>query len=386
MEEKSKDLHHLESPSVYEGFDLTGRPLASIPGDGISTPKYEQPNEELKASMNRLVYSGIILPERYDGSSDPQVWLDDYNDIAAANLWNENDKFMRLISVLDGAPKDWFRNERKRNPRFNWQFFSEGLVEKYTNRVDSLMAHTRIMQRVQGKNEDLNSYWESKLGLIERVSPFMTTSEKISHMFNGLKPQLCSKIISKYVGTPPESLEQFYVMCKRAEDAYSFVQPRAEVTQRRAHFEVTEEPEAGTSRRANKNTITQAEQLLRSMQGMYNRLEAREKELRRQAQRQNEWNPRRDFRDNGNRREPPNMRDERNQRDNRNMSRDNRRYNPPSNSPRQLTDEIRQTEERSRRDLSTIQCYYCKEMGHYANNCEKRERDNNTQKNERRQN
>jgi hypothetical protein len=373
-EDKSKTLHHLENASVYEPFrDLLGdREPVSLPGDGVSTPKYENPPEEHKNLMNRLIYSGIVIPEKYDGTQDPQIWLDDYEDIANCNLWTENDKFARLISVLEGAPKDWFRNERKRNPAFNWTLFKIGLKDKYTNKCDNLLAYSKIMRRDQEKGEPLNSYWESKLGLIERTCPQMSTAERITHLFNGLKSGLYAKVIQKYVANPPETLEELYIMCKRAEDAYNFVQPRGEGSSRRIRFESNEsreEQNQSSNRRERRDSPKpndQMGQLVKAVQGLVRKIDDKERDDRRFNARRNAWTPRRESRE---------------------TRTENERSQSSESGKRELSDQIEQTSSRSQRDLSNIQCYYCKENGHFANRCPKREQDRTKPKNElRRQN
>src|SRR5213594_1803844 len=123
------DLHHIESASMY-GDQLKDlkRPLPPILEDGVSTPKYETLQDDTRVSQ--IMYGGLINPIAYDGTTDPRHWLQYYSDVSDANLWTNDVKFKRLISCLEGAPLQWYRNEKFRNPTFNWPQFQKGLVEK----------------------------------------------------------------------------------------------------------------------------------------------------------------------------------------------------------------------------------------------------------------
>ena len=220
-----QELHHLESQSVYvDQFKGTHRPMPNIPEDGISTPKYEDPVHDRRT--NQIMYHGLINPNPYDGSSDPRVWLSDYNDVADANLWDEDVKFKRLISCLKGAPLQYYRNEKSRNPTFNWKQFSKGLVDKFTNGCESLLSQINIMRRYQKKEEPFINYWVSKLNLIELTAPTMKPEDKMIHMFNGLKSDLKSRVLTKFMSAPPPTLEEMEDMIKKTDDAMSFSQTR----------------------------------------------------------------------------------------------------------------------------------------------------------------
>ena len=218
-----QELHHLETQSTYGAITQNaGRPMPSIPEDGISTPRYEAPPEQHR--LNQIMYHGIINPTVYDGTTDPRVWLADYEDVADANLWDEDVKFKRLVSCLKGAPRIWFANEKKNNPAFNWIQFSRGLVANYTNSCDGLMSSINIMRRKQKKNEPFNNYWESKLNQIELTAPNMSIQEKMTHLLNGLKPELEAKIIPRYMASQPQTMGDLYQMIKRTDDAMAFTQ------------------------------------------------------------------------------------------------------------------------------------------------------------------
>jgi hypothetical protein len=290
-EDKSHLLHHLESMSLYDTTNpVDDRPVVSPPSERMATPAYQTTTIEQCGQMNRLVYAGLVLPDRYDGTGDPEVWLDDYESIADCNLWTESDRFMRLISVLEGAPRDWFKNERRRNPAFNWTLFKIGLKNRYTNQCRKLMAYNEILNRNQEKGETFNCYWESKLGLIERAMPTMSQNEKITHMITGLKHELYTKMVQKYVKKPPESLIDLYLKCKNAEDSINFVQNGEENPRRmRPDTPVPSNAASPKPRRRHQSNSSDSEdhmaQLVECMQSLVQRIEDKDDETKRQEKR-----------------------------------------------------------------------------------------------------
>ena len=227
MDRPEVQLHHLDPVSVYgeqipEPLMDYQRSLPSIPEESISTPRSEMPFEE--PHVNQLL--GLITPTSYDGKTDPREWLSYFNDISEANLWNDDFKFKRLITCLEGAPLMWYRNQKNRNPSFNFAEFQRGLIENYTNECDQFLSRVNIMQMMQKRGQSLNEYWEDKIGLIGMTSPNMSVSEKITHMLNGLNQDLYRKVISKFMESRPETLEEMYHLVKRADDAMNFSMSR----------------------------------------------------------------------------------------------------------------------------------------------------------------
>ena len=91
------DFHHVDNPSVYGGFpfppERSARDTPNTEPFNIPTPQYEEPNtshsrnNEHSSTVNKMVYGGLIQPKSYNGTTDSQPWLVEYNYIAKANEW-----------------------------------------------------------------------------------------------------------------------------------------------------------------------------------------------------------------------------------------------------------------------------------------------------------
>ena len=398
MEKPEIQLHHLESASVYgeqirEPLMNFHRTMPTIPED-ISTPPYEVPHEEPRVNQIML---GLITPTSYDGTTDPREWLSYFNDVAEANLWNDDFKFKRLISCLKGAPLQWYRNEKSRNPSFNFTQFRRGLIEKYTNECDQFLSQINIMRMNQRKDQSLNEYWENKLSLIEMTAPTMSVAEKITHLFNGLNQDLYRKVISKYMTSRPETLEEMYRIIKRADDAMNFATSRpAQPAERFEGYRTSDRnrrfdnsPRGRPQFNQRTNNFGQRNQEIKTeaqpnQNSAINRLQRSFDSLSQRLSRL-DFNPgQRQF--NQDRRvtfaDQP-VRENRTQRPNF------QRTNPvnPQGNNTQPKQNFENEGPIRRRDLSTVQCWTCGQLGHYSITCpNKNGGPNENQKNEDRQN
>ena len=377
------DFSQLETQSVYgeqpREFNRERRgtfPL--IPDDGISTPRYDVPREN--RGMNQIML-GIITPHPYNGESNPREWLAYFENVSEANAWNDDFKFKRLISCLKGSPLIWYQSEKLRNPTFNYAQFKKGLVEKFSNECDSFLSQINIMRRNQEPNETFNSYWHSKLSLIELTSPTMSVEEKITHLFNGLNQDLYKKVISKYITNKPNSLEEMYKIIKRVDDALAFTRSRASTSTTKERQKPLENfgqrradkyEDWGRNRSSPRND--QFNRLLKSFEEIQNRLKKIEI-----GNRSSNINPQK---------KSVQFTDEPSENPQTNAKQFWRKQNfnregpkPSHNENFERQGRPNQGQYRAPKDLASIQCWTCGEFGHYSNNCPTKEAKNEVNQN-----
>lgn len=214
------ELHRLESQSMYE--DLPHETVPQVQRqDGVSTPSYAILNEPQR---DHILISGLnaIQPEKYDGSSDPRRWLVHYESIAAANQWTKDLMFKMLPRALDAAPWYWHDNEvreaKKNHKTFDYEDFKRGLINRYTNRYEGKINEDQIKRRQQGENESLNLYWESKRNQLDVQCAHLSESDKIHHLVKGLKNPLLTKVSIKVSKEPPKDIDSAFKIAKRYDD------------------------------------------------------------------------------------------------------------------------------------------------------------------------
>ena len=405
MTEPTTEFHHLEAPSVYDEphreYQRERRgTIPSLPGDGISTPKYEVPNGSKNVSQVML---GIITPHCYDGESNPKEWLAYFENVSEANNWNEDFKFKRLISCLKGSPLIWYQAEKLTNPTFNYPQFKKGLTEKFSNECDNFLSQINIMRRKQKPNETFNNYWYSKLSLMELTAPKMNPEEMIIHLFNGLRDGLYEKVLSKFIKKKPQTLEKMYNIIKAEDDAQTFTRSRLtnayekERPKPREDYKKTEGSQDWNRNRQewsrnrqdwNRNRqewdrnrpVRRDNQLSKTLEELQNRLTNIELGA--------------NSKNNDNRRKTVTFSDEQEIEGNQTQKTYEPRrmpFRPRPTTGRPEENLIRRNDGppnqyRGPKDLNSIQCWTCGEFGHYSFNCPLKTGDNIQAKNARSQN
>ena len=181
------------------------------------------------------VYGQMITPKSYDGKSNPRIWLNHYETVAEANLWNDDLKLRRVVGSLDGAAQNWYMNLRMTNQFNEWKQFKEALISRFTNTMDDIMLTENII-RTRQKNNDFDSYWEQKLGLIKMTNPGMNEKELMHHLFNGLNKELRPKVLDKLVVRKCETAAELQALVKELIDIQNYQQEESYSPQRKGKY------------------------------------------------------------------------------------------------------------------------------------------------------
>ena len=357
------NFSQLEDPTVYSELRVDSRRSSVTERDNraridLPTPAYEDPIEINRPNVRQMVLSGMIIPKTFDGTGDVRAWLEDYDLVAEANKWKDEEKFNFLIVFLSGPSLIWFRR-MKRDPQFNWIKFKEEIVKKNSNSCDTLMAETKIMRRKQREDETLNSYWEDKLHLIETLTPLKSAKDKMTLLVNGLKESLYSKIIYGYLARQPDSIDELYMTVKLRDDAYNFA---PEKIQRRVKFDQSYDKDSEDEipgQRVTKKQDFKIDKLIKSVESLT-------VNLSKDQQRRNDWN--------------------RNRRDDWNRNRNQNRPQFQQSVIQAPTQNTGRSYERRSRDLKEVTCWSCNKQGHYSNNCPEKNKNETQPKNPKRGN
>jgi hypothetical protein len=180
----------------------------------FSYPPPASPTYPIRTSISNT----IINPPIYDGSTDPSLWLKEYELIANANNWSDSLKIKRLIGSLFGAPRLYYISAIDFNPNLTWYDFRLGLIQRFTNTNESNSSIASIYGRRQQVNESFNDYWFSKLQLIETKRPNLPNIDKKHLLLEGLLPKLHQKVMDQLIVKPTENLEELRNMVKQISD------------------------------------------------------------------------------------------------------------------------------------------------------------------------
>ncbi|XP_054154595.1 uncharacterized protein LOC128953145 [Oppia nitens] len=174
----------------------------------------------------------ILNPKSYNGTTNPTIWLNHYDLVADANMWDDTIKLKRVIGSLEGAAHLWYQNQRIMNKINNWQQFRTNLINNFTNTMHKILVTQEIFDATQKNSFD--EYWEEKFGVIKLTNPGMTDTEIISNMLNGMVGDLKDEVTDKMITNPCETVEEFKGLVKRICDVRLY--QRKEAGKRRVRF------------------------------------------------------------------------------------------------------------------------------------------------------
>jgi hypothetical protein len=216
-------FHHTEPIQFYD--DLNSHSYEVKEGNEQSSNQIPQSNAPPipEERIRNQAYGSAIIPKSFDGKTNPRMWLNHYETVADANLWNNDMKLKRVIGSLDGAAQSWYMNQRITNPFLSWIQFKDGLISRFTNTLDDIMLTENII-RTKQRNNDFDNYWEQKLGLIKMTSPNMNEKELMNHLFNGLNKETRNKVMDKLPVRRCETAAELQALVKEIIDIQNYQQ------------------------------------------------------------------------------------------------------------------------------------------------------------------
>ena len=277
------------------------------------------------------VYGQMITPKSYDGKSNPRIWLNHYETVAEANLWSDDLKLRRVVGSLDGAAQNWYMNLRMVRQFENWAKFKEALINRFTNTMDDIMLTENII-RTRQKNNDFDSYWEQKIGLIRLTNPNMNEKELMHHMFNGLNKELRTQVLDKLIVRKCDTAAELQLLVKELVDIQNYQQEETYNPQKKGKYHsnaIVEVQKPWTPENKwtpNKNNDQKYQRLEKEIKNQSSEIIKEIKDL---------------------------------------LTKGKRTYNNKS--------KIERSEERKSPDRKNVECFSCKRKGHFSNECPNKE-------------
>jgi hypothetical protein len=211
----SMESAHANAPTQEEGYELPNSPPLLPPIPPIRDLHLVKPD------FDREGRSKPIQPRAYDGKNmNLSIWLDEYETIARANNWNDDDKFNQLISCLSGNARIWYLDQTSIGFLNNWDQAREGL-KRYFGDTNRMLTRSKLSKRVQERNEPVMDYVCDILSLCRVVDKTMTEEERADHIITGLKPSLQFSVLKKFNQRAPKSAAEVIQVIRGMEDAYA---------------------------------------------------------------------------------------------------------------------------------------------------------------------
>ena len=211
MDKFTENFHHTQPVEFYD--DVNEGSLRNLERSSLSEVIPIHSKQELSLEA----YGKMIIPKPFDGKTDPRIWVQHYEVIAEANLWDDDMKARRLIASLDGAAQQWLLNQRMVNPNLTWKPLKEKLINRFSNSIEGLVIIDSDKLFLK-KTEDFDKYWEEKKAVLKLRSSNISQKEMMQKLFDGLNKELKAKVLSKIVERRSETVDELYRLIKEIID------------------------------------------------------------------------------------------------------------------------------------------------------------------------
>jgi hypothetical protein len=173
----------------------------------------------------QLLLKGIQPLEIFTGADeqDPVTWLQSIDELFDATKVARADRRQFLPMYFGDDIKKWYRSEDHPS---EYDEFKKQFIDTFTSSTQKLKISTKLMNRRQGNDESVQSYYYDILALCLRFNPEMKEAEKILYLLRGLKPSIQQHVIMG----DPQRCKDLFEQAKRAEAAASITQPSTTTT------------------------------------------------------------------------------------------------------------------------------------------------------------
>lgn len=178
---------------------------------------------QINMAMNlpvQLLVKGMQPLEQFTGADeqDPVTWLQSIDELFDATKIAKVDRRQYLPLYFNDDVKKWYRSE-EHPPEYDE--FKKKFIDTFTSSTQKLKISSKLMNRRQGNEESVQSYYYDVLALCQRFNPDMQEDEKILYLLRGLKPSTQQHVIL----SNPRQCKDLLDQAKRAEAAAALIQP-----------------------------------------------------------------------------------------------------------------------------------------------------------------
>ena len=133
-------------------------------------------------------------PPVFEGRPQDDVieWLQEYEDVAEYNHWNQGQKLRQVKWALKGFAKNWYRMLEPEPDTFDG--FSEAIRAAFKHPAYESGMAAQLDARKQGIDESPVLYCYEKLNLCRKVDPDMAEGVKLQHLIRGMKPAMVERV------------------------------------------------------------------------------------------------------------------------------------------------------------------------------------------------
>lgn len=218
-------FHQTQADRFYDDHN-EGSASIDIKPQPDASPYYaindgNAPPLPLLPTLSKLPNLTNFKPEPYDGNTDPRFWLRNFESLADAFAFNEEQRFRVIRLYLKPPALTYYQNNDKSFGN-SWQKFKQMFVSRFTHSLHDILLNEAIIRESQSGNTGVDQYWESRLSLLNMSSPGMSSNDKMNNLFTGLREELRLEVMANMVNRKCESLEELRVLVKETDELMKY--------------------------------------------------------------------------------------------------------------------------------------------------------------------
>lgn len=157
---------------------------------------------------NIKVKTPTVTPPTFDGLGDVEVFFEQYNRTAKINRWDEDLKLHYLPLYLKSDALLFFDNKIDQLGPLPWEEVERRFLGHYLPLIGrEEILEQEMRDRIQGPLESLDTYFQDKLRLINKVNRDIDETKKVRLIMMGLAPDVLAKVLLMENNTSLEGLE-----------------------------------------------------------------------------------------------------------------------------------------------------------------------------------
>lgn len=208
-----------DSPKSSSVVKNAEKPENSKNSKNNSPVKMENFNATLGNLLNPTrtpIAPHFIPPRHFDPDCDDlPSFLQNYNQTAILNNWDDNYKLCYLSQYLRGQAQTWLQIFALRNQNADWSATIEALKKEFSFSSSISEAKLKLRYRRQQPGENVMVYLREILRLCDLVDPMMSQDLRREHFEQGLLPTYAYQVKLKQ----PKNFEEVQDLIKTINDA-----------------------------------------------------------------------------------------------------------------------------------------------------------------------
>lgn len=188
------DKINSESEKKSQILALSSDSSSSSAGTGQPTNTPSSAVAQEMTINNLKMKTPTVEPPSFDGKSDVEEFLVEYNLAADLNNWSDEVKLKFIPFYLKGTAKTYFYNERKIGNVNTWSRTERVFKNHYISISNSDSVHWDMYHRAQEPGETADVYLQEKIKLLNKANVEMAEAEKSKLILFGLLPDLAARV------------------------------------------------------------------------------------------------------------------------------------------------------------------------------------------------